>query len=277
MLFYDLMDYNYPDDKAYFSINKILKENIKYDIIKRKELNNNVEEQEKIINKYSFLYNHIPFIEHIYIANSITFKSIHENSDIDLFIITKNNRIFLSKLFVWLFFKIFNMYWNHEKNKFCTGFFITDKYKDFYPISINGVDLYLAYWIAHLQNVYSEDKEKRDDIFKENAWVQNIIPNYEKKEKKILNINKVDWSSSFKKILEKIFWFNFLNTIIWIIWKNKMEYKRKKLWKDWKNMIISDNILKFHAPDIRKIVYLKYKTLKNLPKKKIKTNKELFW
>ena len=38
-------------------------------------------------------------------------------------------------------------------------------------------------------------------------------------------------------------------------------------------MIISDNILKFQAPDIRKVVYLKYKMLKNPNLKK--TNKKI--
>jgi len=40
-------------------------------------------------------------------------------------------------------------------------------------------------------------------------------------------------------------------------------------------MIISDNILKFQAPDIRKTVYIKYKTLKNkVVRKKIKKIQE---
>lgn len=277
MLFYDIMWYNYPDDKEYFSINKDLKKNIIHKIVKEKKLSKDVKKYEQIINKYSFLYNKIPFVEHIYVANSITFKSIHENSDIDLFIITKNNRIFLAKFFVWLFFKIFWMYWNHEKNKFCTWFYITSQNKDLYPITITWVDLYLAYWIAHLQNIYSEDKNKKDDIFKENLWVKHIIPNYKQKEKQILNIKKTYWSSIFKKILEKLFWFDFLNTFLWIIWKKRMEKWKKKLWKDGENIIISNNILKFHAPDIRKIVYLKYKTLKNKTKRKrIKTDKNLF-
>ena len=276
MIFYDIMWYNYPDDKKYFSINEELTENIKHKSIKEKKLISDTTKQENIINKYHFLYNKIPFIEHIYIANSLTFKSIHKNSDIDLFIITKDNKIFLAKLFVWLFLKLFWMYWNHQNNKFCIWFYITSQSKDLYPISISWIDLYLAYWIAHLQNLYSEKKEEKDNIFKENLWVKNIIPNYNQKEKNILNIKKTYWSSLIKRILENIFWFDTLNTLLWMIWKKKMEIQRKKLWKDWKNMIISDNILKFHAPDIRKIVYLKYKILKNTPKKKIKTNKTLF-
>ncbi len=276
MIFYDIMWYNYPEDKEYFKINKDLISNIKYKSIRPKKLKGNIKEQEDIINKYSFLYNKIPFIEHIYIANSLSFKSIHKNSDIDLFIITKENRIFLARFFVWLFFKLFWMYWNHKKNKFCVGFYITSNSKDLYPISITWVDIYLAYWIAHLQNLYSETKKEKDDIFKENIWVQNIIPNYNKQEKNILDIKKTYWSSKTKKVFEKIFWFDVFNKILGIIWKKKMKNWKKKLWKLWKDIIISDNILKFQAPDIRKIVYLKYKTLKNIPKKKVKTDKNLF-
>lgn len=276
MIFYDIMWYNYPDNKKYFSINKDLISNIKYKSIKEKKLSKNTKKQESIINKYKFLYNKIPFIEHIYIANSLSFKSIHEDSDIDLFIITKENRIFLARFFVWLFLKTFWMYGNHEKNKFCVGFYITNQNKNLYSITINWVDIYLAYWIAHLQHLYSEKKEEKDDIFKENTWVKNIIPQFAEKEQKILDITKNYWSSKTKRVLEKIFWFDFLNRILGIVWKKKMKIWKKKLWKLGENIIISDNILKFHAPDIRKIVYLKYKSLKNIPRKKVKTDKNLF-
>ena len=261
LLFYDIMWYNYPKDKNYFSINPQLIEWDFFDIKKKKTLSSNTKEQEKILNKYHFLYKQIPFIDSIYVCNSLSFKSINENSDIDLFIVTKEKRIFLAKLFLWIFLKIFWMYWTHQKNKFCIWFYVTKNNQDFYPISIFPIDLYLAYWIAHLQPLYSENGNY--DIYKENIWVKEIIPNYNFEEKKILDIKKSEWKWIIKKVLETIFWFDFFNKTIWLIWKNRMNRKKKKMWQKWKNIIISDNMLKFQAPDIRKNVYLKYKILKN--------------
>lgn len=275
MLFYDLMWYNYPKNKAYFSISKDLLKWVNYDIKIKKRFISDVSKFEKTINKYSFLYKNIPFVKNIYICNSLTFKSVHKNSDIDLFIVVKKNRIFLAKFFVWLFFKIFWIYWTHKAWKFCTWFFVTDLALDLYPISLS-LDLYLAYWIAHLQILYSEKKEEENNVFKENIWVKNIVPNYNYKECKILDINKVYWNWFMKKILEKLFWWDFLNNIIWFFWKKKMRLWKKKLWKIWKDIIISDNILKFQAPDIRKIIYLRYKSLKVSKYNKLIKDKNLF-
>lgn len=270
LIFYDIMWYNYPYDKEYFFIHKNLTSHIKNNPKKEKKLNSNTKEQEDIINKYSFLFKTIPFIEEVYISNSLTFKSINKKSDIDLFIITQNNKIFLAKFFTYIFLKIFKLYWNHENNKFCTWFFITSQSKDLYPLSISPVDIYLAYWIAHLQNIYLSDKKQNNNFFKENIWVKNIIPNYSIEEHKILNLKKQFGKNFLKTILEKIFGQNFLNNIIWFV--RKIKIKKNKT----KSMIISNNILKFHSPDIRKIVYLKYKSLKNTKKFWKKNQENLF-
>ncbi len=276
LIFYDLMWYNYPQDKKYFFINEELTENIKYKPLIKKQLSSDVKEYEKILNKYKFLYKQIPFVKNIYVCNSLSFRSINENSDIDLFIVVQSDRMFLAKFFVWLFFKIFNMYGTHEKNKFCTGFWVSDINLDLYPITIYPLDLYLAYWIAHLQPLYSEDIETTDGVFQENMWVKQIIPKFNWKSKKILEIELTHGRGVMKKTLETLVWWWWLNSLIWFFWKRKMLKKKKELWKKWENIIISDNILKFQAPDIRKIVYLQYKTLKNTPIHKTKEEKTLF-
>jgi len=276
LLFYDIMWYNYPEDKDSFWLNEELLENIKYKPLTKKKLSSNVQDYEKIINKYSFLYKQIPFVENIYVCNSLTFRSVHENSDIDLFIVVKSDRMFLAKFFVWLFFKIFNMYGTHEKWKFCTGFWVSDINLDLYPISIYPIDLYLAYWIAHLQAIYSENIENTNKIFQENTWVKQIIPQFNWTEKKILDITFTHGRGVMKKTLETLLWWDWLNNLIWFFWKKKMNKQKKELRKKWESIIISDNILKFQAPDVRKIVYLQYKILKSSPLTVWKKEKTLF-
>jgi AAA15 family ATPase/GTPase len=83
-----------------------------------------------------------------------------------------------------------------------------------YPISIFPLDLYLAYWIVHLQPVYSEDLSKVNVIFQKNKWVKQIIPAYNYKYQKILNIDIKTNKSFIKKILETIFGFNIWENIL---------------------------------------------------------------
>jgi hypothetical protein len=41
------------------------------------------------IKKFSRLYRSVPFIQSIYLCNAITFNALHQDSDIDVFIVTK--------------------------------------------------------------------------------------------------------------------------------------------------------------------------------------------
>ena len=51
-----------------------------------------------------------------------------------------------------------------------------------------------------------------------------------------------------------------------------MKYKRKKLGQKGENIIITNKMLKFFGPDIRKDIYLKYKVLKSNDQKKSRRN-----
>lgn len=51
--------------------------------------NKYMDEYIEYINSWSWLWTHIPCIRQIYLCNSITFNALHNNSDIDICIITK--------------------------------------------------------------------------------------------------------------------------------------------------------------------------------------------
>ncbi len=262
MLFYDIMNYNYPENKDYFKINPNLKEWIKQYPLKQKKFSKDITQQINFIRKYQKLFKYLPFVEAVYVCNSVSFKSVHNKSDIDLFIIISENKLHIWRLIAKLIFKLLKIEWNHQANKFCTGFWITTNATDLYPISIYPIDLYLAYWIAHLQPIYWRNIEILEKVFKDNIWVKQIISNYDFQPQNIIWVKTIIWESIVKKFLEKCLWFNWLNLLIGKIWKRKMLKIKEKLWEKWKDIIISDYVLKFFAPDKRKLVYLKYKSLK---------------
>ncbi len=272
MLFYDIMNYNYPEDKDYFSINKDLLKHIKNKPNKKKHLSNNISRYVDFIKKYQKIFKYIPFIKSVYISNSISFKSVHNKSDIDLFIVIENNRLHIWRLITKILLHLMQIEWNHLPWKFCTWFWVTEQSVDLYPIIISPIDIYLAYWIAHLQPIYSISEKNMYKIYEQNKRVKEIIPNYNYKPKNIININPIIWTSYIKKMLEKFLSFNFLNVLIWKFRKIKMLYKQKKSIIKKKDLIISDDMLKFFSPDIRKIVYLKYKSLQN---NKFQNNKSI--
>ncbi|MEI8092547.1 MAG: hypothetical protein WCG98_10800 [bacterium] len=99
LIFYKIMKYPVPRESQYFLFDEKIK--IEQAPIQRlgtfeksKDFsrpveNEYMEEYRKFIEKYSWLYKSLPFIQSIYLCNSITFNALNENSDIDLFIVTK--------------------------------------------------------------------------------------------------------------------------------------------------------------------------------------------
>ena len=268
------MWYIYPDNKEKFFLSEDLLENLS-DIknYKPKYQKEWIQDYVDIINKYGRIYRNIPFVKSIYISNSLSFGNIHKGSDIDLFVVAKSNRMWLVKFFTSMMFFIFGLKRGANKyKKICLWFFVEEDYLDFYAIAIKPIDLYLSYWLVHLQPLYMEGIETQNDIYIENKWTKNIIQNSTLEAQKILWNKIFVWKWLNKKVFEKILNFNFLNKIISWIWKPIMKYKRKKLGKNGKNIIITNKMLKFFWPDIRKDIYLKYKVLKSNDQKKSRRN-----
>ena len=79
-------------DADYANINKLLKtldrEPIN-DKFSRNKKSKYMDEYLQEINRLKSVFQSIPFVDQIFLCNSITFNSLDENSDIDLFIIAK--------------------------------------------------------------------------------------------------------------------------------------------------------------------------------------------
>lgn len=201
--------------------------------------------QEKIlwekVWKYLPFFSKIPWISCICICNSLAMNACHENSDIDLFIITKQNRIWTSRIFCTLLLTILRQRKTASTHtgKFCLSFFITENAMDFSKIAIKD-DIYLSYWIHTLRPILNRKHsfEKFISINTEgSSYPENT--SYEKLAQ-LLPKNKTlgfFWDM-FEKLLKKIF-----------LPKTKKSFQ--KLWKPfW--IVISDDILKFHNMDKRK-------------------------
>jgi len=281
--FYKVMKYPIPKQKEFFvsvdSVFDILNNKYKFEKIKFSDhfnLNNEKSYNNKIldefvdfINKYWWLYRNLPFVKQIRLCNSITFWAVSEDSDIDLFIICKKNRLWLCRFFTVLIFWILRLSRRSKKEakKFDLWFYVTEDNLNLYWISLKPVDRYLVYWIGHLVLLYtnkelSEDELRRlaeDNIFVNNSWIKNILPNHPLRQ--VINLwNKVfTWRWLFKNFIEKILWWriwDFLENLIKFIRLPLMIRKKEKMWVKWWGIIISDKMLKFHWKDIRKKVNL---------------------
>jgi predicted nucleotidyltransferase len=76
------------------------------------------------VQKHAWVWRSLPFVSHIYLANSITFNALHEDSDIDLFIITLPGRLRIARLMSRLNFIFLRSLkiWNENSEKILSFF-----------------------------------------------------------------------------------------------------------------------------------------------------------
>ena len=272
--FYEIMNYPIPkNDKFFFqysdteptNANKLLKnidENERWNSFSRDQKSDYMDEYLEEIKRLKSTFQSIPFVEQIFLCNSISFNALDKNSDIDLFIIAEPWRIRTVKFRSIILFtlKWAKRFWKKSRKKICLSFFITSDSQNLYPISLPSLDIYLAYRIAHLVLVYQPNEEVNNSFFENNKWVKWILPNYQEKQVISLWIKPFSRNTKFKNIMEFLWdWFlwNIFEWIVKHIQKAIIRIKRIRnpFWN--KDVIVSDNMLKFHQ-DIREKVSLKY-------------------
>lgn len=267
LLFYKIMEYPIPQNKELF----FCSEDKEKDILEREQINSwpdtppLIKEYLKYIQKWSRVFKIIPFIKTIYLCNSISFNKINEDSDIDIFIISKKNTLRRSRFWSTMIFRVLwlkRSFYN-KKKKFCLSFYVTENHQNLYNISLANTDIYLAYRIAHLIPIY-EEEEGNSNIYEQNTRISAILPNFKGKQQIFINLECIYGKSKIKNVLEYIQWgivWKIIETSIKTIWLPIIIYKTKKLGEQWKDIIVNNFMLKFHA-DKRKKIALLYKLAK---------------
>ena len=217
------------------------------------------------IKSYARLYRSVPFIEQIYLCNSITFNSLHPESDIDIVIIAKPGMIWLARVRSWLMFSILwlKRFWRNKVMKFCLSCYIDREFCNLYHIALQPYDIYLCYWIAHLVPLYSANTSYMDEVYTSNRWITHFLPNIQLSQNISLKLELITGETWFKRIVEKLIgWLPWLwrlyIILIKAIWLPILVYKTRKLNDKWRGIVISDTMLKFYH-DRRKRVNYQYK------------------
>ncbi len=272
--FYEIMKYPVPKNNELFfqyskieptNTNRMLKnicDDETVDWFSRDQKSEYMDEYLEEIKRLKPIFQSIPFVEQIFLCNSISFNSLNENSDIDLFIVTEPGRIRTVKFCSMILFtlKWAKRFWKKIRKKICLSFFITSDSQNLYPISLPSLDIYLAYRIAHLVLIYQPNEDVNNSFFESNKWIKWILPNYQEKQTISLWIKSFTWNTKFKNIMETLWSWFLWNIFEWIVKYIQKAIIRLKIMLNpvWnKDVIISDSMLKFHQ-DIREKVSLKY-------------------
>lgn len=186
----------------------------------------------------------LPGIRLVCLANSIGSHNFRPGGDTDLFIITKNGRLWLVKCLATIITAMLG--WRPTATKsadqLCLSFLIDESALDLSHFS--QADVYFPYWLAGLTPLYGDPKVY-NRLIKENAWLEQRLPNWRSAcamPRNRFTLSKRSVSSFFGTWPEKIA-------------KKTQEYFMSPTIKTLANkdqrVVVTDHILKLHTVDRR--------------------------
>lgn len=217
----------------------------------------------------------IPTIKMIAICNSLSYNNASQESDIDLFILTKKDNIWISRLLAAGILKLLRLRPTpkNSRDKICASFFISENNLDLEKIQIippfpkggiGGIfsrdnvipfDIYLIYWIATLVPIYNKEKTY-EKFMDKNLWIKKYLPNWKS------YATNPERTLTFQKTF-LFFIFYFISAIIPEKIAKKIQLRimparLQNMAKKDSKVILNDSMLKFHDKDRRAEYYNKW-------------------
>jgi predicted nucleotidyltransferase len=199
------------------------------------------------------IFRFIPWIKMIAVSNVIGAHNLKDESDIDLFIITKAKRVWVTRFFCNSLMQVLGLRpkKGDVRDKICLNFYVSEEALDLRKLMLNDNDAYFIYWLASLIPVYEVDNMYKRFI-QANSWIREYLPNwwpvqmikrlYSTRDlsrfyKNIINLMLGGFELQFKKLQLKL-----------------MPESLKGLVNKDTRVVINDQVLKLHVND-RRIEY----------------------
>ena len=206
--------------------------------------------------KYLPFLQMVPFIKLAAVCNNLSFNNCKSNSDIDVFIITEKGRLFTARTLSTFLFMLIGIKRNKAKTagRFCLSFYVSEDGMNLNKMAIKPFDVYLDYWFRSLKPVFFE-KETLREFYKINEWSTGRFCNWGIKEPYLKDNGFFKSIGNMQKFFLKKRFGDFIEKKLADIHLKRLE-KNKKNFTEESDVIVTNEMLKFHNIDKRK-EYLK--------------------
>lgn len=111
-----------------------------------------------IARRFARYFGLFPFVRAVALANSIGTRNLRDGSDIDFFIITASNRIWLTRFFCAGLAKVLNRRptASDKKDKICLSFYVSTAHLNLDDLRLPGLDPYFDHWLRDLVLLYNK-------------------------------------------------------------------------------------------------------------------------
>jgi predicted nucleotidyltransferase len=243
---YDRNEFNYTlrslvIDRTIFRFDRFYTLKNDYFLIERREKGNaKAAEMIATAQKVGNLLIRFPYVRGIAISGSLSKNFADDESDIDLFIITAKNRLWIARSIMHLFKKLTFLF--NKEHYFCMNYYIDEA-----ELQIREKNVYTAIEVATLMPLQGD--LVFENFYDANTWIREYLPN------KCLRLATAhpEKISKLKKLAELLFNNRFGNVIDNLLmritaqrWGKKMQMKKKNS----KGFILSMDVGKHYAkPD----------------------------
>lgn len=117
---------------------------------------------------------YFPWVRAIAIYGSLSLSNCGRDSDIDLFIITAQKRLWASRFFINTFLKIFKLRpkADKSKDKFCVSYLISDGQMNLQSVVSPENEMFYSHSIGQFVFIYEQNQEM-EKFFAANSWLRN--------------------------------------------------------------------------------------------------------
>lgn len=216
------------------------------------------EQKLKIARRAAGLIKSIPFLKAVFVCNSAGSQQANDDSDIDFFIVTEKNRIWITRFLVTLVLELSRLRRARKriKNKICLSFYVTVENLDLARWRIADDDVHFAYWINQMIPVFDPDNYYAK-FLEANQWTKTYLPNLDPNQVSsyLLKIPESFLGKIWKKAWEKMWaggYGDMIDSQAKKIQLSKMKFSGKPVDRgEDMGVVISDGVLKFHEKDTR--------------------------
>ncbi len=200
----------------------------------------------------------IPFVRAVFLCNTVALGCPKDTSDVDVFIVVKDERLWLTRLLVTLTMSLFRLRRTKQSvaDRVCLSFYATERALDLGKIRLYPDDIYLAYWLAHLVALFDPNNVLKI-IAERNAWTREYLSHaaLDKQLTEQRSVGNPALARLFRRTGERILSGGIgrgLETLAKRLQQFKMQHNTASLQNEPDTrVIISDDMLKFHENDRR--------------------------
>ncbi|MBK7856788.1 MAG: nucleotidyltransferase domain-containing protein [Bacteroidetes bacterium] len=202
--------------------------------------NIDAERAERIMPKarlFSRIISWFPFVKGVFISGSLSKGVLKEDGDIDYFIVTSGNRLWICRSLLILFKKVF-LFNSHKY--FCLNYFVDEN-----NLTIQEKNIFTAIEIESLIPLYNFNCFL--SFKQENKWTKNFLPNtkepvfFKDKQQSVVvkNFLELCFSNSLGLSLN-----NFFKRVTLKYWTKKFQSSAEINFKE--NIKVKDDVAKYH-------------------------------